>query len=213
MYTDITGFILAGGKSSRMGTNKSFLRIGGSTVIERTAALLKPVFKDVVLITNNPEEYSFLKLPMFEDNYKNIGPLAGIHSALLHSKTEKNFIISCDIPLMTEDVIKYLIEYPTDRNITVARADNFIQQLCGVYNKNLLPVINEIIIDNLTSDERNSDQKKRGCRVLELVKRADACIIDIEKEYENYIPGTYYNMNNPGEYNYILKRLEEKREA
>ena len=208
MYIHLTGFILAGGKSKRMGTNKSLLKIGELTIIERVANLMKDLFKEVILITNQSEEFSFLKLPMQEDIHKNTGPLAGIHSALVNTTTEKNFIISCDMPLMTVGVIKYLIEYPTDKLITIAKADNFIQQLCGVYSQSLVPYIENIIeMNNGGGDTRNPDQIKRGCSVLELVKNVPAEIIDIEKEYRDYRPGTFYNMNRPDEYNYIKNIL------
>src|ERR1035437_11191089 len=145
MYSHLTGFILAGGKSKRMGTNKSLLKIGELTIIERVVNLMKDLFKEVILITNQSEEFSFLRLPMQEDIHKNTGPLAGIHSALVHTITDKNFIISCDMPLMTAGVVKYLIKYPTDKLITIARADNYVQQLCGVYNRSLISYIVNII--------------------------------------------------------------------
>src|ERR1035437_3575426 len=204
MYSHLTGFILAGGKSKRMGTNKSLLKIGELTIIERVVNLMKDLFKEVILITNQFEEFSFLRLPMQEDIHKNTGPLAGIHSALVHTTTDKNFIISCDMPLMTAGVVKYLIEYPTNKLITIAKADNFIQQLCGVYSQSHVPYIENIIEkNNGGGDARNPDQIKRGCSVLELVKNVPAEIIDIEKEYRDYRPGTFYNMNRPEEYNYI----------
>jgi molybdopterin-guanine dinucleotide biosynthesis protein A len=111
---------------------------------------------------------------------------------------------------MTSEVIKYLIEFPTTKPITITRADNFVQQLCGVYSKSLLPVIETIISENNNSpeDERNPEQKKRGCRVMHLVKTVDSEIIDIEKEYKDYIPGTFYNMNNPEEYSYIQLKIK-----
>jgi molybdopterin-guanine dinucleotide biosynthesis protein A len=188
-----------------MGTNKSLLTIGGITVIERVVNLMTDLFSTVVLITNQQEEYSFLNLPMYEDIYKGIGPLGGIHSALTNSSTDKNFIISCDIPLMTPEVIQYLIDFQTTKPITITKADNFIQQLCGVYSKSLIPAIEKIVCDNidLNRDERNPEQKKRGCKVLRLVKDVDSEIIDIENEYKGYIPGTFYNMNNPEEYSFI----------
>jgi molybdenum cofactor guanylyltransferase len=208
MYSHLTGFILAGGKSKRMGTNKSLLKIGELTIIERVVNLMKELFEEVILITNQSEEFSFLRLPMQEDIHKNTGPLAGIHSALVHTITDKNFIISCDMPLMTAGVIKYLIEYPTDKHITIAKADNFVQQLCGVYSQSLVPYIENIIEkNNGNGDERNPDQIKRGCSVLELVKNVPAEIIDIENEYRDYRPGTFYNMNRPEEYNYIKNIL------
>jgi molybdopterin-guanine dinucleotide biosynthesis protein A len=204
MYNDITGFILAGGKSKRMGTNKSLLKIGGITIIERVVNLMKDLFREVLIITNQPEEFSFLNLMMQEDIHKNTEPLAGIHSALVHTTTERNFIISCDMPLMTAEVIKYLVEYPTKKPITITRADNFIQQLCGVYSKSLVPFIEEIIKENnIWRDEKNPEQSKRGCRVLELIKNVPAEIIDIEKEYSDYKPGTFYNMNRPEEFSFI----------
>jgi molybdopterin-guanine dinucleotide biosynthesis protein A len=204
MYRNITGFILAGGKSIRMGANKSLLKIGEHTIIERVVKLMRDIFNEVNIITNQKNEYKFLGLPMYEDIYKDFGPLAGIHSALFHTTTERNFIISCDIPLMTADVIKYLIEYPTKKPITIARADDFIQQLIGVYSKNLVSTIENIIEkNNAVKDERNPEQNKRGCSVLELVKSVDSKIIDIEKEYPSYIPGTFYNMNRPEEYKFI----------
>ena len=85
MYKDITGIILSGGKSTRMGSNKSLLKVGNMTVIERVRNLLQGIFKNVILITNDPEDYKFLGLPMFEDVYRHKGPLAGIHSGLVHS--------------------------------------------------------------------------------------------------------------------------------
>ncbi|MDR3667078.1 MAG: molybdenum cofactor guanylyltransferase [Ignavibacteriaceae bacterium] len=208
MYNDITGFILAGGKSTRMGTNKSLLRIGGITIIERVVNLMKDLFKEVILITNQTDEFKFLNLSMYEDIHNDTGPLGGIHSALVNSTTEKNFIISCDMPLMTADVIKFLIEFPTKKPITIAKADNFIQQLCGVYYKNLVPYIEEIFKDSKTvKDETNPEQTKRGCSVLELIKNVPAEIIDIEKEYSGYQPGTYYNMNRPEEFSFIKDML------
>ena len=75
MYDDITAIILSGGKSTRMGTNKSFLKIGDKTVIERMRDLLQSIFKDVILITNEPDDYKFFGLPIYVDIFR--------HSALL----------------------------------------------------------------------------------------------------------------------------------
>ena len=80
MYNDITGIILSGGKSSRMGKNKSLLKIGDKTIIERMCDLMKSLFTEIILITNTPDDYSFLDLTVYKDVYKHKGPLAGIHS-------------------------------------------------------------------------------------------------------------------------------------
>lgn len=99
MYKDITGIILSGGKSLRMGTNKSFLDISGQTAIERTVELMKALFRRVLLITNEPDLYQIPDVTIYQDIYKNKGPIGGIHSGLLNSTTERNFVILCDMPL------------------------------------------------------------------------------------------------------------------
>jgi len=86
MYDDITAIILSGGKSTRMGTNKSLLKIDDKTIIERLRDLLQNIFEDVILITNDPDDYQFLGLPIYEDVFRHRGPLAGIHSGLKNSQ-------------------------------------------------------------------------------------------------------------------------------
>ena len=76
MYKDVTGIILSGGKSSRMGVNKSLLKIGELTIIERVRDLMKSLFNEVILITNDPADYKFLNIPIYEDVFTRKGPLA-----------------------------------------------------------------------------------------------------------------------------------------
>jgi len=153
MYSDITGVILAGGKSSRMGVNKSFLKLGNQTIIERIVDLMKSIFSEVIIITNTPDEYKFLNLPLYEDIYKWKGPLAGIHSALTHSQTEKIFVLSCDVPLMSKEMIEYIIEYKTDKSIVFCEAAGYHQPLVGIYSKKILSDIEKFISNNEMSDK------------------------------------------------------------
>lgn len=206
MYNDITGIILAGGKSSRMGKNKSFLKIGNETIIERVRYLLQGIFKDVILITNDPDEYKFLDLPMFEDVYKHKGPLAGVHSGLVHSATDINFIISCDIPFMTKEMIKYLVDYRTSKLITIAKADGFIQQLAGKYSKACLNDAEKILKEQLEMERRDEIQQKRRCNVLKLIDRVGAEIIDAEK-LSFYNEDLYFNMNKTEDYESVVQKL------
>lgn len=206
MYSDITGIILSGGKSSRMGTNKSLLVINGKTIIERIRDLMQGIFKEVILVTNEPDEYQFLDLRIYEDVFKGYGPLAGIHSGLLHSTTQKNFIISCDVPLMTEQMIKYLVEFKTKKSITIAKADGFIQQLVGIYFRDINVAVEEILKSQLSVDERNNNQLKRGCKVLSLVNKVGAEIINTES-LPFYKPDTYFNMNKQNDFNFVKETL------
>jgi molybdenum cofactor guanylyltransferase len=209
MYDDITAIILSGGKSSRMGINKSFLKIGDKTVIERMRDLLQSMFNNVILITNDRDDYKFLGLPVFEDVFRHRGPLAGIHSGLKHSETNINFIISCDLPLMTKEMINYLIEYKTDKLITVANADGFIQQLAGKYSKECLSPSEKILKEVVNNENRDAVQKKRKCNVLRLIDLVGAEIINAES-LPFYNEDLYFNMNRTEDYNLLLDKLSLK---
>jgi molybdopterin-guanine dinucleotide biosynthesis protein A len=200
MYSDITGVILAGGKSRRMGTNKALLRISGKTLLERTAELLKPLFPHVLLSTQSKEDYTFLGLESIGDRYTSIGPLGGIHSGLVNAKTDRVFFMSCDMPLMTPETIRCILDYPERKKIVVARADGFIQQLCGLYHRALLPSIESLI-------HSHAQKEHSKCSVLELVEREESCIIEIQKEFPLLPPDVFYNMNRPEDYDYILSRI------
>jgi len=204
LYTDVTGIILAGGKSTRMGENKSFLKLGDTTVIEKVVDLMKSIFSEVIIVTNTPEDYKFLSIPIFEDIYKYKGPLAGIHSGLTASKTENNFVISCDIPLMTEEMIRFIVDFKTEKPVTVCKADGFIQQLAGRYSKIVLPLAEESLKDE-ANELRVENQKHRKCKVLSLLDKVGAEIIEADK-LDFYINGTFFNMNKPDDYEKILKQ-------
>lgn len=206
MYNDIAAFILSGGKSSRMGQNKSLMKIGETTVIELIHEKLKPLFKEIALITNDIDDYAFMKVPMYTDIYPGRGPLSGIHSALKNSTTFRNFIISCDIPLMKSEMIEYLVNYNTHYPITIAKADGFIQQLCGVYTKECLPVAENILKESLEEESRTGDQKKRGCRVLELINKIGAEVINAQT-LQFYEKDMYFNMNKKEEFEFVKQKL------
>lgn len=196
MYNDITGILLSGGKSSRMGMNKSFLKLGSKYVVEVIYEVMAGLFRNVLVITNEPKRYSELGYITFADIYKDKGPLGGIHSGLIHSGTEKNFIISCDMPLINESVLRFIIDYPLESDIKVAFADNFIQQLCGLYSKSLIPGIESELL-------KESDSNK--CSVLNVLESSGSAVINIEKEMNNYPADSFMNMNNRENYLYAKK--------
>lgn len=193
MYTDITGVILAGGKSSRMGTNKSFLKLGNKTIIERIVDLMKSIFSDIIIITNTAEDYKHLNLYLFEDIYKWKGPLAGIHSALVNSSTEKIFVLSCDVPLMSKEMIEYIIEYKSDKPIKFCEAAGYHQPLVGVYSKEILNDVEKFISSMEVSD-------KSFHRFL---KSVDVEIIH-PNDLSIYNDEIFFNVNKKDDYEKLL---------
>ncbi|MBI5730009.1 MAG: molybdenum cofactor guanylyltransferase [Ignavibacteriales bacterium] len=199
MYSDVTGIILAGGKSSRMDVNKSFLKLGNQTIIERITVLMKSIFKEVIIITNTPAEYAFLQLPLYEDIFKGKGPLGGIHSGLTYSKTETNFVSSCDIPLMTKEMIEYIIEYKSDKPIKFCEAAGYHQPLAGVYEKKVIAEIEKVIINNDETIDKSFHH---------FLKRVNAEIIHPE-ELPFYNDEVFFNINTPDDY----KQISQKRNS
>ena len=193
MYKDINGFILAGGKSSRMGTDKALLYIEEKKIIEIAAEKLKKVFKKVFIITNNSVDYSFLNFKTYTDIYKNKGPLSGIHSALVNSDTENNFIISCDTPLISSELIKIIINTESDKSVIIPKTKRGIEPLCGVYSKQCLPSIKNILLS----------ETKNYC-MNHFLEKIDVEYLDMENSFTCYTDDLFFNLNTKKDYKEIL---------
>lgn len=195
IYQNITGIILAGGKSSRIGVNKSLLEIHGKKVIEYIKDILITVFKNVILISNESSIYNFLNLPVYPDIHKNKGPLCGIHSGLNNSLNEKNFILSCDMPLVSKELINYITKYWTKKNIIVTSVNGKIQPLCGIYKKSTVPYI----------ERQLNDVQAGNFSIHKLLDTTESEIIEIsDKDF--YTENIFFNINNKEDY-YNIKRI------
>lgn len=201
--SNITAFILSGGKSSRIGTNKSFLVIDGKPLIQRLTELLDSIFPEVVISSNEPELYDFLGKKIVKDFYQEKGPLSGINSALNSTSSGRSFIISCDMPFISSELIKYIIEYKSDASIVIPKADGRIQPLCGIYSKKILSEVELLLIES-----HNKDKGLKGS-IYELISRVQAEIIDVTK-MKFYHPDLFFNINTPDDYLYAKKILEQQ---
>lgn len=133
--------ILAGGESRRMGYNKAFITMGKKTLLEIIISKLSVAFPVVLLVTNNPQLYSHLHLPIVSNIYKRCGPLAGIHAALLESQTPYVFVTACDMPFMDVRLAMYLVEQSSGYDVVIPRIQGFTEPLFALYGKRCLPVI------------------------------------------------------------------------
>ena len=142
---NITGIILAGGKSSRIGTDKALLKFQDKTFIQTIYDNIKGLCSEVIISSNNPE----VKIPgtkIVADKIENIGPAGGIFSALSASQTEKNMIVSVDTPLITIDLIQFLIQHFTDNlDALIIFENEKLHPLTGMYSKNLISLFKEEI--------------------------------------------------------------------
>jgi len=145
---DITGVVLAGGQSRRFGSNKALARWRGKFLIQHVRDTLSSVFNDCLLVTNTPEQYEFLNMPTIRDIYQNLGPLAGIHSALCHTDKQWIFVIGCDMPAITPDFITFLCGFAEeDREAVIPWLETGAEPLCSLYHKTALAKI-ELQLEN-----------------------------------------------------------------
>ncbi len=141
MIAQVAGVILAGGKSSRFGSNKALALHQGAALIQGIARKLAGLFPETLLVTNTPEDYGFLGWPMVADHYHNCGPLAGIHAALRTVSQPRAFICGCDMPLINPELIRFLCELDGDHDMALPWLDEGPEPLYAVYSKNGLAVI------------------------------------------------------------------------
>ena len=113
-----TGIVLAGGRSSRFGSNKAIYDFQGKTMLKHSIDLLQP-FCNKIIISGNKEEYYLYNYPCIPDKYGEIGPIGGIVSCLEESKSENNIVVTCDMPLITEDLIARLLMNHQNGKITI----------------------------------------------------------------------------------------------
>lgn len=139
-YTEITGFVLAGGASRRMGRSKAHLLLGPETMLERQIRLLRSVCRSVAVL-GPPQGFRGLAVPVFADEFTGQGPLAGLHTGLLLTHTEYNLFLSCDLPFMDVRFLRYLsgraLEAAADVTVPESHERGF-HPLCAVYRRRAL---------------------------------------------------------------------------
>jgi len=144
----VTAIVLAGGGSSRMGFNKALMKLGEETVIERTVKPLLEVFEEVMIITDTPEVYSFLKGVAFYSDAKELkerNSMIGIYTGLLRAKYPKAFVVACDMPLISKKLLIYMKQQLHDEDILIPVVNGFYEPLHAFYSKSCLPVFEDCI--------------------------------------------------------------------
>jgi len=170
MIDEFVGVLLAGGKSSRFGTNKALTIHANKKLIEYPAVILSELFRNRLLITNTPEDYTFLGWQITGDIYPDAGPLAGIHAALKSADFPYIFVAGCDMPFLNKKLITFLCTLIDGYDVVIPRTTNGLEPLHGVYRRDIITVIER----NLARGKRKiskvfSELKVREVNELELL--------------------------------------------
>lgn len=143
--SNITGIILAGGKSTRMGRDKGFMLWKNKPFVQHSIDALKPLVREILIVSDHTE-YDTLGCKRIPDTIEEAGPLSGLYSGLKESKTELNLILSCDVPLISSVVLeKVVTAYDTGIAAVVCSADDRIMPLVALYHKNCYQVCKSLL--------------------------------------------------------------------
>jgi len=146
---EITGIILCGGKSSRMGVNKALLEYQGVRLIESILKLHHELFDEVILVTKTPLDYAYLDAEIVSDIIPGRGAISGIYTGLFYASHEHSFICACDMPFLDKEFIEYMLQRLDSYDIVVPRSRDGRQPLHALYSKKCLRNIEEQIKNNL----------------------------------------------------------------
>ncbi|HWQ58335.1 MAG TPA: molybdenum cofactor guanylyltransferase [Clostridia bacterium] len=188
-----SALILAGGKSSRFGRDKTQLKLNGATLAERAVEHVRPIF-DEILIAGEAEKFRIPGARAIPDIFPGAGPLGGIHSGLSYSKNDAVFALACDMPNFDAALCKRLISLCETYDIAVPRADGEAEPLFAVYRKAALPAAEKLL-------------REGNYRVRALFSLVNTGYLDVEP-----VPGEtspFFNINYKEDYERLIRPAKE----
>ncbi len=165
----ITGIILAGGKSSRMGTDKGLIQLAGKPMIQHIIEPLATICDRILIVSGN-SEYAKFGFELVQDEVSDFGPVAGILSGLRKSKTQKNLVLSCDSPYITTELLLQLVAVATTADVVLACTETEQHPLIALYDRSCLIGFEKAVIQ---CDHRLTDVLEHFNVVKLLVKKHD----------------------------------------
>lgn len=181
--THINAYVLAGGKSRRMGHDKGLMLFNGKPMIVHLLELANELVTGVYISANN-SKYEALGFPLIHDEIEGIGPIGGIRTCLKRSDSQLNLVMACDIPYISKNLLQYLIH-------AISRGYDLIipyfhgtesQPLCAIYHKNMLEIIDKQIAD-------------RNYKLKNLIPKSRAKKLIIDDTLDFYHPMIFNNLN------------------
>ena len=197
MFSNISGVILAGGTNTRFdGRIKANLIIDGRTIISRITDILSQVFSEIIIVTNTPEEFGeYNRYKIVSDQFRMVGPLGGIHAAMMASTNEAMFVVAGDMPLLEKSLIISQVEYFQNNkcNVLIPSVNQNIEPLHAIYNISILKRLEEYL---------NGDF---GYAVRDFFNSVDVNYMQLEDSER--IKNAFININSPSDILMVEKIL------
>ena len=186
MAYNVTGILLAGGKSSRMGKDKALIKYGNETFMSNSLKKLHKLFDEVIVVADNIEKYNIENAKIIQDIYPKMGPMGGIHAALKAAKNDWIFVIPCDMPMWQPFLVEEILKYRLDYDIVVPLINDHMEPLFALYKKTCIPGLEECLNKNII-------------KVLELYPLVKTNYLELEKVYNevDQCDKNFFNINTP----------------
>ena len=195
-----TGVILAGGKNSRLpGEKKGFRKIGGKMIIDRIYRELSLVVDEIIIVTNEPGEFSKWDTMIVSDIDQSRCALAGVHAGIYYATYDKVFITACDTPFIKKDIVEYILSFAGSKHdVVIPEGEGGLEALLAVYSKACLPLIEKNLKDNVFMIKKF--YAKNRVKIVPLVK-----IKEIDPLMESF-----FNINEPEDIEQANNMMESK---
>jgi molybdopterin-guanine dinucleotide biosynthesis protein A len=188
----VTGFVLAGGLSSRMGQDKSLMQFRGKPLIVYAIDALSSLCEKVV-VSSNLQVYDFTGCDVWPDELPVQAPINGLYSCLKRSKTDWNFILTCDMPFTGSRLFAYLLEQAQGEDAVIpVHGQGLVEPLCGLYNRSTLNVLEQQV-------------QAEQYSILKLLKQIRCSFVNIGSDQEFYHTEMFSNLNFPADLDKYIK--------
>ena len=209
-HQNLTGFVLAGGKSTRMGRDKAALALNGRTLLEHALGVLGQVTSEVCIL-GSKQLYANHGARVIEDIYVGCGPLGGIHTALSQTRTDFNLIIAVDTPFLVPEFLSFMAERAMTARavVTTPEIGGYRQPLCSVYSREFLTIAEEALIapKKHSPPSRGETEKSRDYKIVPLFPEGGTLVInEAELARFAFTPDMFENLNTPEDLERARKR-------
>ena len=193
----VSGIVLAGGQSSRLGADKSFINVNGQSLIEHIVAKLTRLSDDVIIVTNSPDEYDHLEARLVGDIYPGKGALGGIYSGLRAAANAYSLVVACDMPFLDLNLLRYMIILAREHDVVIPRIGGFTEPLHAIYSKNCLEPIDRLLA-------------RGGHKIIDFFSEVQVRYVE-EGEVDIFDPQhlSFFNVNTPNDLE-EMKKLARK---
>ncbi len=174
---EVTGIVLAGGGSRRMGTDKALLSLGELTVIEHVVSCVQPLVGQIIVVTNDPDSVTFLGLATTPDITPDKGPLMGLYSGLSACTTPWGLVVACDAPFLSGALLVGLLERRQDNAMVLPLTERGPQPMPGLYPTSIASTI-----AGLLEDGCSAMRELIAAGPVELMNMADVKRLDPEAQ-------------------------------